>query len=164
MFVWIGTWLIRPFIRLLDWLKPLGDLGARVWVSWIFFKAGLVKVSAWGSTVLLFQYEYHVPVISAKAAAIIGTGAELVLPVLLVIGFGGRIVIAIFFVYNIVAMASYPFLWTADGAIGLAQHISWGVLLGLLMFHGPGKLSLDYIIRRWYIRRVRKEILETDGF
>ena len=98
----------------------------------------------------LFQYVFHVPLLSPTWAAVLGTGAELILPILIVIGLGGRISILIFFIYNLIAMISYPFLWTPDGAQALAQHINWGLLLGLLMCHGSGKLSLDYWIRKKY--------------
>ena len=140
--------IIKPFLKLLDFLTPLGDLLARVWIAWIFLKAGLVKIQSWQVTIMLFTNEYHVPFLSAKMAAIIGTGAEIILPILLVLGLGGRITIFIFFVYNAVAAFSYPHLWTPDGALGLDQHINWGLLLALLMFHGSGKLSLDYWIRK----------------
>lgn len=163
VWMWMGTWLIRPFFRFFDWLAPLGDLGARCWVGWIFFKSALTKISSWSTTILLFTYVYHTPVLSAKVAAVIGTGAELILPVLLVLGLGGRIIIFIFFVYNIVAVVSYPFLLTPDGAEGLSQHISWGILLAMLMFHGPGKLSLDYWIRRWHTHHVWHKIQKTDA-
>ncbi len=140
--------LFKTFFHCLDFLSPLGDLAARIWVGYIFFKAGILKVMSWQSTLTLFTYEFKVPLLPPSVAAVIGTGAELILPVLLVLGLGSRISIAIFFFYNVVAVISYPFLWTADGAQGLAQHINWGLLLALLMFHGPGKLSLDYLIKR----------------
>lgn len=163
MITWIGMKIVRPIIKLLDTLVPLMNVGARVWVSWIFFTAGISKIVAWQTTILLFQYEYNVPFMSPVAAAIMGTAAELILPVLLVIGFGGRIVISIFFIYNLVCMISYPFLWTADGAAGLAEHINWGILLGLLMCYGPSKLSLDHVILRWHINKTRDNIYHTDG-
>ena len=140
--------IMRPFLKMLDWLTPVADLLARIWVAQIFFRAGLVKLQAWQSTLLLFQHEYQVPLLSPHLAAILGTAGELVLPVLLVLGLGGRLMVFIFFVYNAVAAISYPFLWTPDGAQGLAQHISWGCLLMLLMCHGSGKLSLDYLLRK----------------
>lgn len=163
MITWIGMRIVRPLIKLLDELVPLGNLGARLWISWIFFTAGLSKLVAWQTTVLLFQYEYHVPWVSPVVAAIFGTAAELILPILLVVGLGGRIVISIFFIYNLVCMISYPFLWTPDGAAGLAQHINWGILLGLLMLYGPSKFSLDHIILRWHINKTRKSLYSTDG-
>lgn len=140
---------LKPFINAFNWLAPLGDLLARLWVAKIFFMAGLTKITNWYGTMALFQYEYHVPFLPPAAAAVIGTGAELVLPVLLAIGLGGRFMILIFFVYNAVAAFSYPFLWTPEGAMGLDQHINWGLLLMLLMFHGSGKLSIDH----WLYKR-----------
>lgn len=136
--------IVRPFVATLNFLTPLGDLLARLWVASIFFKAGLLKLQSWETTITLFTYEYHVPVLSPQLAAILGTGAELILPVLLVLGLGGRFCILIFFIYNLVAVASYPFLWTAGGYMGLQEHINWGLLLLLLMLHGSGKLSLDH--------------------
>lgn len=142
--------IIRPFLKAFDFLTPLGDLIARVWIAKIFFTSGLTKIATWNTTLTLFEYEYHVPLLSPYWAAVIGTGAELILPVLLVLGLGGRLIIFIFFVYNAVAVVSYPFLWTQEGVAGLHQHVAWGILLMLLMFHGSGKLSLDYLIRKYH--------------
>lgn len=139
--------IIRPFIRSLEFLTPLGDLIVRIWIASIFFKSGLLKLESWNSTVNLFTYVYHVPLLPPYFAAVLGTVAELVLPILLVLGLGGRFCILIFFIYNAVAAISYPFLWTPEGYIGLQQHINWGLLLMMLMLHGPGKWSLDYWIR-----------------
>ncbi len=142
--------IIKPFLKLLDFLAPLGDLVARIWVAQIFFKAGLVKFQSWQSTLYLFEHEYNVPFLPPHAAAVIGTAAELILPVLLVLGLGGRIMILIFFIYNGVAVISYEHLWTIEGSVGFSQHINWGLLLALLMFHGPGKISVDYWLRKKY--------------
>jgi len=146
----VTAWIIRPVLRTLDFLAPFGDLAARLWVANIFFMAALTKIQSWDTTLALFEYEYHVPFLSPYFAALLGTGAEFVLPILLVLGLGGRISIVIFFFYNLVALYSYPHLWTPDGAIGFDQHVNWGLLLALLMFNGSGKLSLDYLIRQKY--------------
>ncbi len=142
--------ILKPVLNVFDFLTPLGDLVVRIYIALIFFRAGLVKIQAWQSTMALFENEYHVPFLPASWAAVIGTGAEILLPILLVLGFGGRIMIFIFFVYNAVAVISYPHLWTPEGAVGLEQHILWGLLLMMLMFHGPGKLSIDYWLRKKY--------------
>ena len=65
-------------------------------------------------------------------AAYIGTFFELVLPVFLVLGLGGRILVFLIFMYNIMCVASYHFLWTVQGEVGLDQHITWGIILMLL--------------------------------
>jgi putative oxidoreductase len=142
--------ILHLFSLAMDFLTPIFDLLARIWVAYMFFLSGLSKIQTWESTVLLFTYQYHVPLLPPYLAALLGTAAELILPILLVLGLGGRITIFIFFIYNLIAMFSYPFLWTADGRIGLYQHVYWGLLLGLLMCHGPGKLSLDYLIQKIY--------------
>ena len=125
--------LVRPFINVFKWLSPVGDLLARLWVAQIFFMSGLVKIQAWESTQMLFAHVYNVPFLSPYVAAVLGTTAELILPILLVIGLGGRFVIFIFFVYNAIAAVSYPYLWTAQGSAGLSDHVNWALLLLLLM-------------------------------
>lgn len=140
--------IIRPIIRLSEFLTPVGDLLVRLWVAEIFFSAGLTKIQSWSTTVQLFTYEYSVPFLPPNVAALLGTGAELLFPVLLVLGFGGRLLIFLFFIYNIICVVSYHFLWTPEGSMGLDQHINWGLLLMMLMFHGSGKISLDHWLRK----------------
>ena len=147
---------LRPVFKGLDSLMPLGDLLARLWIAKIFFESGLVKIQAWQSTVMLFTYSYSVPLLPPEVAAYLGTACELILPILLVLGLGGRLMILVFFVYNIIAMVSYHFLWTPAGTAGLYQHINWGLLLMLMMFHGPGKLSCDYVIRKIHGHHLEK--------
>lgn len=141
---------LRPLFSLLNFLVPVVDLMVRFWVAKIFFVAGLTKLESWDTTLMLFQYEYHVPLLSPMLAAVIGTGAELILPVLLVLGLGGRVSIAVFFIYNMIAVISYHHLWTPDGALGLDQHINWGLLLALMMTRGFSQYSLDYWLSKKY--------------
>ncbi len=146
----------RWFNNILDFLSHFGDLIIRLWVARVFFKAGLTKIASWSSTIALFTYEYNVPLISAEWAARIGTAVELVLPVFLVLGLGGRVPALFLFVFNIFAVISYPFLLTEQGASGLNDHFYWGLLLMVLMLHGSGKISLDYIIKWIYSRKKSK--------
>jgi putative oxidoreductase len=48
------------------------------------------------------------------------------------------------FVFNIVAVISYPDI----SAAGISDHLHWGFLLAVTIFHGPGKLSVDHFIHR----------------
>lgn len=125
---------------------PAVDLLVRLWVAAVFFKSGLTKIQSWDTTILLFTNEYHVPLLSPQVAALLGTGAELTLPLLLAFGLGGRLAAAALFVFNIVAVVSYPELEAA----ALDQHYVWGILLLVTIFHGPGALSLDRLIVRFY--------------
>jgi putative oxidoreductase len=133
-----------PVVRALELLQPLFVLGVRFYVASVFFKSGLTKIASMDSTVMLFTYEYQVPLLSPTLAAYLGTAAELVLPVLLVLGLGGRFAAGALFLFNIVAVMSYPDL----KEIGVMQHQYWGVLLLIPLLFGPGKLSIDHFIQR----------------
>ena len=142
----------RGFSRAMDYLSPLFDLGIRLWIANIFFKAGLSKIQSWDSTLMLFEYEYEVPLLSPKLAAYLGTGAELVLPISLALGLAGRLSALALSLFNVVAVIAYSaFLFSDEGTVGLQQHIYWGLLLLVTLFHGPGKLSLDHLLARRYI-------------
>lgn len=133
-------------MKLLPGFTALVDLVVRLWVAAVFFKSGLVKIQSWETTILLFTNEYHVPLLSPQVAALLGTGAELTLPLLLAFGLGTRLAAAALFVFNVVAVISYPEL---EGA-GLDQHYVWGILLAVTFAHGPGALSLDRLATRFY--------------
>jgi len=138
--------LYRWFNVLMDWLTPIGDLILRVWIAEVFFFSGLTKYESWSSTLQLFKHEYSVPLLSPEIAAYFGTAAELILPIFLVLGLGGRIPAFGLFIFNIVATISYPFLWTGAGAQGLHDHFVWGLVLMTVTLHGTGAISFDYII------------------
>ena len=154
------------FHKTADLLTPVADFLARYWVATAFFSSGLTKTVSGSFTLFghsfsyplsllptettftLFEYEYHVPLLPSALAAYMGTATELLLPVFLFLGLGTRYAALVLFVFNIVAVLSYPDLNDA----GLAQHQVWGLLLLITLCHGPGKLSLDHLIDRW-IRR-----------
>ncbi|QTR50970.1 DoxX family protein [Candidatus Thiothrix anitrata] len=127
-----------------SFLKPLTLLGFRLYVAWAFFASGLTKVKSWSSTLSLFEDEYVVPILSPELAAYLGTAAELVLPVLLAVGLLTRPAALGLFVFNIVAVISYPYLFTIEGAGGFWQHVVWGVMLWTVFVFGPGKFAADY--------------------
>lgn len=148
--IYISAKIVRPWLKLLNHLKDVGDLLARLWVAKIFLMSGLSKIQDWGATYVLFKYDYAVPLLSPMTAAYLGTAAEFALPILLILGLGGRFFIFVFFIYNIICVVSFHFLWTPSGAAGLADHVNWGLLLMLLMFHGSGRFSLDHILHKKY--------------
>ena len=129
----------------IDLLAPILDLAIRLYVASVFFISGMVKLQSWESTVALFENEYAVPLLPPELAAYFGTATELIIPVFLVLGLGGRLAALVLFVFNIVAATSYPDISIA----GIKDHILWGCLLAVIFFHGPGILSLDRLILRW---------------
>lgn len=128
----------------LGWLGTLFDLGIRVWAAQVFFKSGLTKIDSWDSTLFLFNDVYAVPVLPPALAAWLATAAELALPVLLVIGLATRLGALGLFILNYVAVVSFPDM----GAVGIKDHLLWGVMLAMIFFHGPGRLSVDEWLRR----------------
>ncbi len=137
---------VQPVVQILQRASPLADLALRLWVANVFWKSGLTKIQSFETTVFLFTHEYHVPLLSPQVAATLGTFTELFFPVLLALGLAGRFSAAVLFIFNIVAVISYPDL----NEFGLEQHQIWGLMLLVLVLHGPGKLSIDHwIARRW---------------
>ena len=132
------------FGELVDKLQPLFALALRLYVARVFFASGLIKIMSWNSTLALFANEFHVPVLSPAAAAYAGTAAELGLPVLLALGLGTRFAAIALFVFNLVAVISYPDLSDA----GLKDHMLWGALLLVTLVYGPGKVAVDYWLQR----------------
>jgi len=130
----------------LNQVAPLGDLAIRLWVANVFFRSGLSKLDNWDGTLALFANEYHVPVLSPTLAAYAGTATELLFPVLLALGLGTRFTALVLFVFNIIAVVSYPDV----GEVGLKDHQHWGLLLLVPLLHGAGKLSLDHWLGKWF--------------
>lgn len=126
------------------YLSPVFDLSLRLYVAEIFFRSGVLKISDWSGTLNLFDYVYAVPVLPPHLAAVMGTMGELCLPILLVLGLAGRFAAAGLFVTNLMAAISFPDI----SDLGLQDHVLWGALLLVTIFHGPGPLSLDAWIRR----------------
>lgn len=127
-------------------MPPLGDLLLRCWVAYAFWVSGLTKIQNWDSTLYLFEYEYSVPLLPPDIAAYLGAGVELCGPVLLALGLFGRSAAAVLFLFNIVAVISYPDL----GAAGIEQHKVWGLMLLVCLLHGPGKWSVDAWIKQHF--------------
>jgi putative oxidoreductase len=147
----IATPLPRRFVDfyvgfggLIDKLQPIFALAVRLYVARVFFVSGLIKLQNWNSTLGLFENEFHVPLLPPHWAALLGTGAELALPVLLALGIVTRFSAIAMFVFNIIAVISYPDLSDA----GLKDHMLWGALLLVTLFYGPGKIAVDSWLQR----------------
>ncbi|OPX55354.1 putative oxidoreductase [Oceanospirillum multiglobuliferum] len=134
------------FQQLETWLTPILLLFVRFWAAKAFFQAGLVKIASWDSTLYLFESEYQVPIIPWQWAAYLGTGIELLLPPLLLLGLLSRMTATVLFLFNIMAVISYPLLWEQ----GFYDHQLWGLMLLMTAIFGAGKLSADQLLKRRY--------------
>lgn len=139
-------------------LSPLIDLFIRLWMANIFWKSGLVKISDFDRTLDIFTTVFKVPLFNPYVAAVLATGAELIGPVLLVLGLATRFASASLIFLTLMAAISYH-MDIPDAANtwgeGYLSHIYFGMLLSVLMLHGPGKLSLDHFIWRRYAAPAR---------
>lgn len=134
----------------LTWLQSPMALALRLYVSWQFFKSGLIKLNSWDQTLWLFENEYHAPLLSPKVAALLGTGGELVFPVLISLGLFSRLGALGLFAVNAVAVVSYSqFLFAKGSEMALGQHVVWGLMLLTIAAYGAGRISLDCVIERW---------------
>lgn len=131
--------------RGMNTLQPLAAFAARLYVAKVFFLSGLTKVQDWSVTVDLFTYEYNVPLLPPELAAVMGTAGELGLPVLLVLGLGGRFAALGLSVVNAVAVVSLMEVAPAAAE----QHFSWGIMLAALAIFGSGSWALD----RWLVAK-----------
>jgi len=132
--------------QLLNYLQSPALLAARLYVAWVFFAAGLTKIKDWDNTLLLFQYEYQVPIIPPELAAYMGTAGEIILPILLVFGLFGRLAGIGISLVNIVAVLSLSDIPPA--AYNL--HLVWGAVALPIIFWGSGRLSLDAFLEKRY--------------
>jgi putative oxidoreductase len=130
--------------RQIDRLQPLLLLAFRLYVARVFLMSGLTKIHDWSVTVALFTNEYHVPVLPPGTAALMGTAAELSMPLLLALGLATRFGGFVLFFFNIIAVVSYATL----PDIAAKDHLLWGVLILVVLVFGPGRISLDYWLER----------------
>jgi len=134
--------------RVLDHFQPPFALATRLWVAWAFLKSGWLKLQDWDSTLFLFREEYRVAVLPPELAAVAGTAGEIVFPLLLALGLGGRIGALGLFAVNALAVVSYRHVLLAEGfEAAAAQHYLWGFMLAYLVVHGSGAWSLDRLPR-----------------
>jgi putative oxidoreductase len=130
-----------------EWLAPVFDLALRLWLANAFFKSGLTKIKNWDSTLYLFSDVYQVPLLNPDVAAYLATGAELGLPVLLVLGLLTRFAAAGLFILNGVAVISY---YSELSEAGLLQHEMWGMGLLVLLIFSRSALALDTWLSKRY--------------
>lgn len=134
--------LFNLFLNTTNKLQPAMLLAVRFAAAYIFMSSGLVKIEDMDSTILLFEYEYNVPIIPPAFAAYMATAFELICPVFLILGIGSRLAVLPLLGMTAVIQSIYPNL----------QHAWWAIILGTVLFVGPGKWSVDHVIASRYGR------------
>ncbi|ERJ39827.1 DoxX family protein [Burkholderia multivorans] len=132
-------------IRCIRWLDgipyTLLAIPLRLAVANVFWSSAMVKLANWDAAIALFQDEYRLPLLPPELAAYMGTSIELSTPVLLVLGLFTRpAAAALLGMTTMIEVLVYPQAWPT--------HIQWAAMILVLLARGPGKLSLDWLVRR----------------
>jgi putative oxidoreductase len=116
-------------------------LVARVATFSVFLRSGLVKLSDWSGTLMLFRDEYKVPVIPYEAAAYMAASMELGCSTLILLGLLTRVsVIGLFGMIATIQIFVYPTAWP--------DHIQWTGFMLFVLLRGPGAISMDHLIAK----------------
>jgi putative oxidoreductase len=116
----------------------------RFGIAAVFFLSGRTKVDGWltvsDGAHALFRDEYRLPLLPPELAAHLAAYAEHLFPVLLVLGLMTRLsALALLGMTAVIQGFVYPDAWPT--------HLSWAGLLLYLVARGPGRLSLDRLLR-----------------
>lgn len=138
----VGNAVGRAFDRIGAIPDGVMVLMARIALAGFFFRSGLTKISGFSiapSTYALFAEDYRVPLLPSEAAAWLATGAELLCPILLVIGLGTRLAaLALLGMTAVIQIFVYPASWP--------DHLLWATALLLILARGPGPFALDHTL------------------
>src|SRR5262245_50083741 len=146
-----GSWPLRDqLVSILEWLGrfpfSILQLGLRVGVGMVFFKAGLLKYNSFEFAVKLFEDEYKVPILAPAVAARLAMFNELTVPIFLFAGLATRVAtLPLLGMISVIQVFVYPNAWP--------DHVLWGSALILILTRGPGALSLDHLIERYFAKR-----------
>ena len=135
-----GTTLVQTIVQKLNAI-PYSAIAliARAATFSVFFRSGTQKLSDWSSTLLLFQNEYHVPILAPNVAAYLAASLELGGSTLVLIGLFTRAsVTALLGMTAVIEIFVYPMAWP--------DHIQWLAFMFILFARGPGRISLDALL------------------
>ena len=97
-----------------------------------------------GTTLYMFETDYALPFLPPVPAAYMAVAIEVVTPILLVLGLLTRAAALVLLgMTTVIEVFVYPEAWPT--------HIQWAAMLFVLLARGPGKLSLDWLIRRRFL-------------
>ena len=149
------TTIINKINSLFSFAKLIPEsitlLVARLAIFTVFWRSAQTKISSgeflgqnWAfydvsdSTILLFEYEYDLPLIPADIAAYLATFGEFFLSLLLLLGLFTRLgAFGLLIMTAVIQFLVYPAAWPT--------HILWLAPILYVLKDGPGKLSLDYL-------------------
>jgi len=129
----------------LRWLEGIPHtvlaIPLRLAVATVFWNSAMAHLANWQTTIYLFENDYALPFLPAHPAAYIAVSIEVVTPILLILGLLTRpAALVLLGMTSVIEIFVYPQAWPT--------HIQWAAMLLVLLARGPGKLSLDWVVRR----------------
>lgn len=114
-------------------------IALRLFPAFVFLQSGRTKVEGFTikpSTYYLFEHDYALPLIPPEIAALLATGAEHLLPALMILGLFTRVAaLGLIGMTAVIEIFVYPEAWITHGL--------WASALFALVVLGPGRFSLD---------------------
>src|SRR5215510_3011294 len=139
------AWFVRTREVLARFPLCILQLLMRFGVGLVFFNAGVLKYKSFEFAVKLFEDEYKVPILAPAVAARLAMFNELTVPVFLFAGLATRIAtLPLLGMILVIQVFVYPNAWP--------DHVLWGSALILILTRGPGALSLDHFIERFFAK------------
>ena len=150
----IFTWVDNLAHCIPEWFLALI---IRIAIASVFWRSAQTKFSGWEifgqnwkfwnvseSAVLLFEYEYSLPLLPPELAAYMATLGEFFLSLALVLGVMTRLsALGLLVMTTVIQIFVYPDAWNV--------HILWAALLLYLIRHGAGAASVDAILTRRFL-------------
>ena len=135
----------RAAAGVLRWLDTvpytLLAIPLRLALATVFWNSAMAHLANWQTTLYLFANEYKVPLLPPALAAEMAVSIEVSTPLLLVLGLLTRpAALVLLGMTTVIEVFVYPQAWPT--------HIQWAAMMLILLCRGPGKLSLDYLVRR----------------
>lgn len=138
--------LVSSITRPLDAFGgPAAVLFLRIVIFLTFYRAGMTKIEDWDNTLLLFEYEYMVPILPVAVAALLGTVFELGASILILLGLLTRLAAVPLLVMSLVIQFV---LGGRSPAYDNFEHYFWMAILCYLIARGAGALSIDHFLAR----------------
>lgn len=120
-------------------------LPARIATFSVFFRSGLVKIADWNATLALFREIYQVPLLPPELAASLAAAMELGLSSLVLVGLCTRLgVLGLLGMVAVIQLFVEPMGWP--------DHVQWLAFMIVILWRGPGMLSLDHLLTRLLLR------------
>ena len=88
-----------------------------------------------------------VPLIPTELAAVLGTGTEVILPILLILGLFTRA--SALGLLMMTALIEFFVTDSFGDSLSNPDHYLWMLLLAVPFLKGPGKFSLDTLLLKW---------------